>query len=40
MGKAGVDLPEEDEPDAVEAGRLSNRKVRVCIVSSYEFYMC
>jgi len=23
MGKAGVDLPEEDEPDPVQAGRLS-----------------
>ena len=32
MGKAGdKEEPEEDEPDPVQAGRLSNRKVRLVL---------
>ena len=40
MGKAGDEEElKEDEPDPIQVGRLSNRKVRVCIVSSYEFFL-
>ena len=36
MGKADdKEEPEEDEPDPVQAGRLSNRQVRIIIVLVY-----